>query len=45
MAKRFYKYFPWLFIAVELLFIFILLGLLTWANSGVVFFLPVFGLI
>ncbi|AEL26069.1 exopolysaccharide biosynthesis polyprenyl glycosylphosphotransferase [Cyclobacterium marinum] len=38
MAKRFYKYFPWLFIAVELLFIFILLGLLTWANSGVVFF-------
>jgi len=29
MAKRFYKYFPWLFISVELMVMFMVLGLLT----------------
>jgi putative colanic acid biosynthesis UDP-glucose lipid carrier transferase len=42
MAKRFYKYFPWLFIAVELLVVCLVLGFLAWAKSGVGLFSAAF---
>lgn len=38
MAKRFYKYFPWLFITVELLVIILILGIFVFLNSEVGFF-------